>query len=475
MQQKNRAHAGFGLFSVWVILIDLACLVLGSLIGIAFRIGREEMGTYVFDHLDGWLVFLVSVILTNYLTGNYKLQNVFSRFDIIVGWVFSMTFALFVLSITSFAWFKLLLGRGVLFYSIFSYSLVSLSLRIGFFKSIFGSELFTCRTVIIGTDVRAQDVRRTVENTYVLPAHRVVAYLHIPELEGDHERDGIIEGVMVLNVTRESIEDMVKSLNINLLVVASDDLRKATSLYPELRRLRFEGVEVLSSLNVEELYNAKIPVGLLSQETLMQVSLGSGMLLVRRFKRILDIVISLVAGIIFLPVGLLVAFLIKMTSPRSSVLYSQLRTGHFGGVFSIYKFRTMREDAENSTGPVWASPSDPRITPIGRVLRRFRLDELPQFFNVLAGDMSLVGPRPERPEICAQLEKEIPFYAERQNVMPGLTGWAQIRYPYGSTLEDTRRKLEYDLYYIKNLSLRLDLQIMLSTLRIVVFGKERSM
>ena len=472
---QNRIHVGFGLFSVWVVLIDLACLVLGSLIGVAFRIGRGEMETYVYDHLDGWLVFLVSVILTNYLTGNYKLQNVFSRFDIVVGWGFSMTCALLVLSITSYAWFKLLLGRGVLFYSLFSYSLVSLSLRIGLFKSIFGSELFTCRTAIIGTDARAQDMRRIVENAFILPAHRVVAYLNISELEGDRGRNGIIEGVVVLNATGESVEDTVKSLNINLLVVAFDDLRRATSLYPELRKLRFEGVEVLSSLNVEELYNARIPVGLLSQETLMQVSLGSAMLLVRRFKRILDIVISLAAGVIFLPIGLLVAALIKMTSPHSSVLYSQLRTGHFGRVFNIYKFRTMREDAEDASGPVWASPYDPRITPIGRMLRRFRLDETPQFFNIFVGDMSLVGPRPERPEICAQLEKEIPFYAERQNVMPGLTGWAQIRYPYGSTLEDTRRKLEYDFYYIKNLSLRLDLQIMLSTLRIVLFGKERNM
>jgi len=165
-----------------------------------------------------------------------------------------------------------------------------------------------------------------------------------------------------------------------------------------------------------------------------------------------------------------IALAIKLAEPGAPVLYVQERVGRFGEPFRIRKFRTMRQDAEAGTGPVWAGQDDPRVTPLGRFLRRFRLDEIPQFLNVLVGEMSIVGPRPERPEIARELEKVIPYFRERENVMPGLTGWAQIRHPYGRTAEDAVRKLEYDLYYIKHMSLALDLQIVLSTLRIIFLG-----
>jgi lipopolysaccharide/colanic/teichoic acid biosynthesis glycosyltransferase len=170
----------------------------------------------------------------------------------------------------------------------------------------------------------------------------------------------------------------------------------------------------------------------------------------------------------------LTALAIKLSDWRHPVLYSQLRVGQFGRPFRIYKFRTMRVDAERESGAVWASAGDPRITRLGRFLRATRLDEIPQFWNVLVGNMSVVGPRPERPEMVARLVEQIPYYSERENVPPGLTGWAQIRHPYGSSVEDARRKLEFDLYYIKHMSVSLDLQILLSTVRIVLFGQERT-
>jgi lipopolysaccharide/colanic/teichoic acid biosynthesis glycosyltransferase len=151
-----------------------------------------------------------------------------------------------------------------------------------------------------------------------------------------------------------------------------------------------------------------------------------------------------------------------------------LRIGRFGHPFMMLKFRTMVEGAE-ADGPAWSPPDDPRVTRLGRILRKYRLDELPQLVDVLRGDMSLVGPRPERPEMVTELEKKIPFYRERENVLPGITGWAQIQYPYGATAQDAQRKLEYDLYYINNLSFALDLQIILHTFRIVLLGLERSM
>jgi exopolysaccharide biosynthesis polyprenyl glycosylphosphotransferase len=170
------------------------------------------------------------------------------------------------------------------------------------------------------------------------------------------------------------------------------------------------------------------------------------------------------------PIMILIAASIKLTS-RGPVFYRQTRVGWRGQHFTLYKFRSMRPDAEAATGAVWAAKDDPRVTPVGRWLRRLRLDELPQLYNVLRGDMSVVGPRPERPEFVAALAQQIPYYRQRLAVRPGITGWAQINHKYGDTLEDTVRKLEYDLYYIKNLSPSLDAYILIQTLKTIVLQR----
>jgi sugar transferase (PEP-CTERM system associated) len=170
------------------------------------------------------------------------------------------------------------------------------------------------------------------------------------------------------------------------------------------------------------------------------------------------------------PVMIVVAILVRLTS-AGPALYSQKRVGRHGGIFTVYKFRSMRQDAEAKTGAVWAKKGDPRITPFGRFIRRTRLDELPQLFNVIKGDMSIVGPRPERPEFVATLSEQIPFFPHRHCVRPGITGWAQINHKYGDTLADTVTKLEYDLYYIKNLSPMLDFYIMLQTAKVMLLTR----
>ena len=187
-------------------------------------------------------------------------------------------------------------------------------------------------------------------------------------------------------------------------------------------------------------------------------------------KRIIDIFVSLCTLVITLPLTLFVAAIIKITS-RGSVFYMQERVGKEGKHFRILKFRTMREDAEKLTGPVWAGKNDPRVTPIGNILRKTRIDEIPQLFNVLEGDMSLVGPRPERPYFVEKLSHEIPLYSRRLKVRPGVTGWAQVKHKYDESIEDVKKKLEYDLYYIENMSLRLDLKILLNTISVVLLGK----
>ncbi len=189
-----------------------------------------------------------------------------------------------------------------------------------------------------------------------------------------------------------------------------------------------------------------------------------------QIKRLMDITVSLGVLTLGAPVWLLVAAIIRLTSP-GPVVYSQLRVGQNGKNFTMYKFRSMYQDAEKRSGPAWASENDPRITPVGRFIRKTRLDEIPQFFNVLKGEMSLVGPRPERPFFVEQLKLEIPWYVRRIKMKPGITGWAQVKHKYDASIEDVKQKVMYDLYYFENMSIKLDIKIILRTFLVVFTGK----
>jgi exopolysaccharide biosynthesis polyprenyl glycosylphosphotransferase len=190
----------------------------------------------------------------------------------------------------------------------------------------------------------------------------------------------------------------------------------------------------------------------------------------RHIRRVVNFGLAALGFVLSIPLMVLTAIAIKLDS-RGPVFYSQERVGKNGRRFRIYKFRSMKVDAEECCGPVWADEDDPRITRVGRITRKLRLDELPQFVNVLRGDMNFVGPRPERPTFVEELSREIPYYSQRHVVKPGVTGWAQIKYPYGASVKDAVEKLRYDLYYIKNQSLLLDAIIMFETIKIVIFGR----
>ncbi len=190
----------------------------------------------------------------------------------------------------------------------------------------------------------------------------------------------------------------------------------------------------------------------------------------RVVKRLIDIVVSLIVLSFGLPLWILIAILIKIDS-RGPVIYKQERVGKDGRIFTLYKFRSMYENAEALTGPTWATKNDPRVTRVGRILRKLHLDEIPQFINVLKGDMSLIGPRPERPVFVEKLSREIPLYKRRLKVKPGITGWAQVKYKYDESVEDVKKKLQYDLFYIENMSLRMDLKIMAYTILHILSGK----
>jgi exopolysaccharide biosynthesis polyprenyl glycosylphosphotransferase len=256
-------------------------------------------------------------------------------------------------------------------------------------------------------------------------------------------------------------------------VVLTADKALDESQVAQLMQARLLGMRVYDIVGFYEKFWRKIPISELRDDWFLYSS-GFRLMhhaLALNVKRLMDILLSLTILVGGAPLMLLTVILIKLDS-KGSIFYTQLRTGQRGKSIRIYKFRTMVEDAEKQ-GAAWAEVNDARVTRVGRWLRAWHLDELPQAWNVLKGDMSCIGPRPERPEFTQELEKHIPYYDLRYLVKPGITGWAQVMHPYGSSIEDARKKLEYDLYYIKHYSLLLDAFIALKTLRVMFFGGGR--
>ncbi|HUY14161.1 MAG TPA: TIGR03013 family XrtA/PEP-CTERM system glycosyltransferase [Terriglobia bacterium] len=279
----------------------------------------------------------------------------------------------------------------------------------------------------------------------------------------------IANGSLTRDVMASQLLALKEKGAIDHVIVAISD-RRGTMPVRELLELRLSGIKVEDATNLLEKISGKIEVHELQPSWLIFSEGFRQNALFMFLRRVMSVTISVVSLLITLPLIPFVALAIRLTSP-GPILYRQKRVGRAGRAFTCYKFRTMRSDAEADTGATWAQDDDPRITRVGRVLRYLRLDEIPQIWNVLKGDMGFVGPRPERPEFVEQLIEQIPYYNLRHIIRPGITGWAQIRYKYGNTLEDARQKLQYDLFYIKNISLGLDFWIMLQTIKVIVLGR----
>ncbi len=266
-----------------------------------------------------------------------------------------------------------------------------------------------------------------------------------------------------------SLFDIVRGLDVDMVAVALED-RRGHLPTEELLRCRLAGIAVKEREALYEQITGKLAVEAMRPSYLIFNDGFGRSARGESAKRAVDIVVALALLCILWPVMLLTALIVRMDSPGPA-LFSQERVGRDGRRFTLYKFRSMRADAEKSTGPVWARQGDPRITRSGQFMRKSRLDELPQLFNVLVGDMSLVGPRPERQVFVDELARQIPYFNQRHIVKPGLTGWAQINYPYGNTVEDALQKLQYDLFYIKNQSVLFDLSILFQTIKTVVLRR----
>ena len=265
----------------------------------------------------------------------------------------------------------------------------------------------------------------------------------------------------------EALAEIVKREKIDRVLCTHKSLTNAT-LTRHFCQLRYSGVSVMPLVILCEEIEQYVPLELITPEWLLSASGEPHLLYIKKVKRLFDIVCSILGLILGAPLLALAALAIRLTSP-GPIFYRQTRAGRFGRDFQMVKLRTMRVDAEKD-GVQWCGQNDPRVTLVGRFLRRYRIDEIPQLWQVLSGHLSFVGPRPERPEMIQMLATEIPYYQERSLVQPGITGWAQVSYPYGASVADGRRKLEYDLYYMKHMSLFLDLFILLDTVRIVLLG-----
>jgi len=319
------------------------------------------------------------------------------------------------------------------------------------------------RVLVLGTGPEARVVEASLAAVDA-PGVRVVGFYALEKLQ-----ETVVSPNRVLAKVG-AIEDVAKRLGVREIIVAVRQQRGGVLPLRGLLECRLNGIRITDLARFFERVHGRVPIDSLKVSWLIY---GNGFRqdwLRRAVKRTFDVVISLTLLLLFMPLMLLVAILISLES-GAPVIYRQERIGLRGQPFIVFKFRSMQKDAESDGKPRWAAPKDARVTTLGRVLRRSRIDELPQLLNVLKGEMSFVGPRPERPAFVAMLIEQVPFYAVRHSVKPGITGWAQVRYSYGATVEQSVKKLEYDLYYVKNNTVFLDLLVLLETVRVVLLGE----
>jgi len=337
---------------------------------------------------------------------------------------------------------------------------LSVTLWRGAYYLILRKRLFVQNILLVGTGTLASDIARLIEGVQD-SVYRVKGF--VGEREPDYNpHDALIRPAV------EDFEDLIAGHDLERIIVALDDPRGATPV-KALLNCKMRGITIEQSTTFYERVAGKVLVERIAPSWIIY---SDGFSLSRwkyHLKRMMDVFFSLIILTVNLPVLLATAVLIKLDS-RGPVFYLQERVGEGNRPFSIIKFRSMRQDAEKN-GAVWAKENDDRVTRVGQIIRTLRIDELPQLWNVMRGDMSLVGPRPERQVFVDKLAEKIPYYAIRHEVKPGVTGWAQICYPYGASELDALKKLEYDLYYMKNISIAFDLMVIFRTVKTVLFKK----
>ncbi len=415
---------------------------------------------YIFGlHGAKTLLAIMIPIFSSFLLELYNNGNNTSKKELLIKVASGIVVSFVLLSVIYYLMPSLIIGRGVFlfFLSIFGFSQFIWHLT---YKYCLSFPAFVQRVLIIGTGPLAKHIGKTITSTN--HTYALAGYVDCSSETLFISPKGIIHnGRKILETVQDEKADKI--------VVSLTERRGALPL-SELLSCKLNGIGVLDAPSFYEELTGKLLIENIQPSWLIFSDGFKTTFTKKIVKKIFDAVFAIIGSIIVFPLIPIIAFLIKIDS-QGPVFLRQTRVGEKEKRFVLYKFRTMCQDAENKTGAVWTQKDDPRITRIGKILRKIRLDEIPQFYNVLKGDMSFIGPRPERPEFIEHLKKKIPYYAERHVVKPGITGWAQVKYSYGASTEDAIEKLRYDLFYIKHLTLFFDLLIILETIKVVIFGR----
>jgi sugar transferase (PEP-CTERM system associated) len=452
--------------------ISEACLVfLAFLVAAAVRVGAGAVTSTLNDHhgLLKVLAMSLAIIACMFYFDLYDSSILGDRREVLIRLTQVLGTIYCLLVLFYFLYPPLELGRGISAIGLLFVAILLFFWR-GMFWKINSVSEFADRALILGEGPLAELIEAEFESRPELGL-RVVG--HIPTIRNGDGCDGCESVHSFSNLpSADRVEDLsktVKSLRANRIIVTMGD-RRGKLPVDFLLSLKCRGMLVQDGVEVYEAITGKVPIESVRLGWLLFSPGCHASRLHLAYKRTASVLVSAVGLMLTVPLLPFIISAIKATSP-GPIFYRQRRVGRDGAVFNCYKFRTMCANAEADTGPTWAGDDDPRITRVGRFLRASRMDEIPQLWNVLRGDMSLVGPRPERPEFVGTLVQAIPYYNLRHTIRPGITGWAQIRYKYGSSIEDAKEKLRYDLFYIKNMSLGLDLLVFLQTIKIILWAK----
>ncbi|MGC9519573.1 MAG: TIGR03013 family XrtA/PEP-CTERM system glycosyltransferase [Desulfuromonadaceae bacterium] len=443
-----------------LVVVDLALAALSLLFGHLIYYGStcalENFGGSGFLSL---LFFILITTFSSYFCELYRWENAFGRLDRIARAGVAIVLAYLMLSALSFILPAVMIGRGVLLLSVLIFAVLQFCVHQAL-MTMLGTTALSNRILVVGCGRLAETVENLLQKQ---KGNQVLVGYVQPGSEECCVDDEKILGYV------DDLEKLVSTTCTNRVVVALTERRGSLPLR-ELLHCKLTGTEVIDVQTFYEQMTRKLLVEHFQPSSFIYANGFRISILGRFIKRVLDIFLSLTGIVISSPAWLIVAYMVRSDS-SGPIFYRQVRVGEWGKHFTLYKFRTMREDAEKESGAVWATENDPRITKVGAFLRKTRLDELPQLINVLMGDMSFVGPRPERPEFVEKLSMDIPYYFARHTIKPGLTGWAQVFYSYGASEEDAMEKLRYDLYYLKNYSIILDVLIILETIKVVLLGR----
>jgi sugar transferase (PEP-CTERM system associated) len=449
---------------LFVLLVtENVLILLGVWAAIAYHVGGATLALMSYPVLYGKALLITAICqCCLYYSDIYDLRNIGSRVEVALRVLQALGVAALILAFLFYLVPSARLGAGIVETSLLAIVLFILMWRV-FMEWLNRAYGPGENILLVGSSNSVQALTRELALRRDLPLTVIGAVA-----EEGAEAEGHMDGVTTLGKLAD-LEQILEEHKPDRVIIALRERRQRLP-YDLLLRYRMRGLMIEEASTLYQKITGKVPVESINPSALIFSDGFQQSTLQRVYGRVAGFTAAVLLTLLLGPFMLLLALIIKLES-KGPALYSQERVGREGKNFRVLKFRSMRADAEKMSGPVWAQENDPRVTRVGRIMRKLRLDELPQLLNVLKGEMSFVGPRPERPHFVAQLKEQVPFYDLRHSVRPGITGWAQVSLHYGATVEDSQEKLEYDLFYIKNLALSFDFLILFQTIKIVMFGR----